>query len=182
MDVKALGISKLVNTFFFIRTVYMMAKVLPFLTLCCIGLQGKQNDFTTAIARKDACVASLKHVRENLALPDFDKKFPEFAAATVNPPAWPRMTARVAARHFDEEEEEPEGACFYVYSYFLIARLSEFVLSVVHVLFVQPKPTGSRSARRRRYFTRSRAVVGVRSVPRHAFLWHCGIAKSRLLL
>jgi hypothetical protein len=50
----------------------------------------------------------LKHVRENLALPDFDAKFPEFAASS-KPPAWPRMTHRVAARHFDEDEEASEG-------------------------------------------------------------------------
>ena len=86
----------------------MMAKVLPHLTLCCIGLQGKENDFTTAIARNAQCENALKNFLDDRSLPEFDAKYPEFLASS-EPPTWPRLTTRVVVRHHDDEVEAPEG-------------------------------------------------------------------------
>lgn len=106
--IKGAGIAKLINTFFFIRTVYMMAKVLPHLTLCSVGLQGKKNDFSTAIARTKQCITQLEQIHNDRSLPEFDKKYVEFEASS-EPPAFPRNTGRVAVRHFDDEPEAEEG-------------------------------------------------------------------------
>ena len=106
------GLATIVNTFYFWRTLYYMADVLPILSTCAISLQSPSKDFTHVIRVTSQCVEMLKVYRNDITAGHFMKHFLTFFNDNyeLNRPRWPHMRHAKVVRQFDDEPEDPGGS------------------------------------------------------------------------
>ena len=114
-----MGLASIINTFYFWRTLYFMADLLPILTKVSIDLQSPSKDFTWVIQQTRACEEQLQQLQTDIEKGGGGVYLNKFAAAfkdkyDVRPgahgnPAFPRMTDRKPAAHADSDPVSLEG-------------------------------------------------------------------------
>lgn len=108
-DSKASGIGKIMNTFAFLRTLYMYADVISIVNQCAISLQSPSLDFSAAILLVNDCRDRLQVLRDDPEsghwLSKFKAKF--WLLFPVFKPSWPSGRIRKpSAKGMDIEEGE----------------------------------------------------------------------------